>query len=207
MSAQRSFGFSNAFGKRKQHQPHEKSQYQINREKEVEKEREEKRKQDALEVNDFNFPTLGINNSWNTSDAPEKKNTKSFSDLASHWGEQDSKVRNELKNTDEKDLMKLTKDKIFKKSLPSFNFGSSHSRQEDTYEEEDLYPPNFEVKEPVIQTFDKWQTVQRKVTVKSKDTNKFVPVSENNTNNEENSVWNVDEDHDWRDPREKESVW
>ena len=93
MSSQRTFGFSNAFGKRKQHQP---SQYQLNREKELEKEREEKRKQDALEVNDFNFPTLGINNSWNTSDGSEKKNTKSFSDLASHWGEQDSKVRNEM---------------------------------------------------------------------------------------------------------------
>lgn len=207
MSSQRNYGFSSAFGKRKQHQPQEKSQYQLNREKELENERIEKRKQEALEVNDFNFPTLGINNSWNNSEESEKKNTKSFSDLASHWGEQDSKLRNVLKNNEEKDLLAAAKERVFKKSLPSFNFGSSHSRQEDTYEEEDLYPSNFELKEPVIQTFDNWQTVQRKVTVKSKESNKFVPVSEHHSTNESNSVWNTDEDHDWKDPREKDSVW
>jgi hypothetical protein len=181
----RNFGFSNAFGKRKQHQPREKSQYQLNREKELENERIEKTKQEALEVNDFNFPSLGIN-SWNNSAETENKPIKSFSTLASNWGEQDTKIRNILKNNEEKDLLAITKERLFKKTLPSFNFGSSHSKQEDTYEEEDLYPSYVEDKQASVKTVDEWQTVERKIYTKTKELKKFVPVSENYTKNEEN---------------------
>jgi len=121
-----------------------------------------------VEVNDISFPSLSTESASGRcrcgSAKPKEVPKKSFASMAAEWKEAEEIEKNRRAMAAERDTMisgseasSLVRDGIL------FNFGSTHSRREDTYYEdecaEDYVPP------PTADTSDDWRVAERKVVV------------------------------------------
>jgi hypothetical protein len=151
-----------------------------------------------VEVNDISFPSLGnTSTAWGdtTTDTLEKPKLAS---LVAEW---------EAKAKDDEMIKKYreSKEAENKNDRPSFfnsryrNFGNTHSRDEDTYyedeyEDKDLPPV------PNADTSSDWRTIERPIRKPKKTAmEKMLDTVSEVTPVEETSVWRNDEESVWGD--------
>jgi hypothetical protein len=119
---------------------------------------EETERMKNLQVNEINFPSLAPSE-WTTVVPKKKWERSSFASLAETWSakeEQDRKQREEEEAVARRELMELEAIRRRRRNL-SYNFGSAHSRTEDTYYEE--YDDNNHNDTPKVED---WTTVAKK---------------------------------------------
>jgi len=148
--------------------------------------RERQQKKDTkpgLEVNEIHFPSLHAEE-WKNKDVESKKFTKSFAVLAEEWNEKNEieRLRKEIQEADQK--ARENERALFRKLR--YDFGNSHSNEEDTY-----YEDHHEETAPAT---DEWTDVIRKPKKsKSAFDGKLFRHQRPPTPVEESSVWVDDE--------------
>jgi hypothetical protein len=161
---------------------------------------EERKKQ--VEVNDISFPSLGNSGSAWGSGAKEEE-TKPKPKLASLVAEWDAKAKEEEETRKVREMMERNGDMERKRSgmfVHSMyrSFGNTHSRDEDTY-----YEDEYDDKElppvPTADTSSDWRTVEKAVRKPKKSAVEKM-MMENDTDAvpiEDTIVWRGEEESVW----------
>ena len=161
-----------------------------------------------VEVNDISFPSLSTESAWGSAGAgagagsvkPKEVPKKSFASMAAEWNEAEEVEKNRRAMATEQGYNDLRQRSEF--SSPGgilFNFGSTHSRREDTYYEdeyaEDYVPP------PTADTSDDWRVAERKIRRRTPKTAAERMMTEDQSER-------VEETAVWQEPyHEESSVW
>jgi len=118
-----------------------------------------------VEVNDISFPSLSTESAWVSAGAGKPKDIpkKSFAEMAADWKEAEESEKNRKAMEAERLSMELKQRSEFSEYSNSryYNFGQTHSREEDTYYE-DEYADDY-VPPPTADTSDDWRICERKI--------------------------------------------
>lgn len=157
-----------------------------------------------VEVNDISFPSLSTESAWGNAGAgsakPKETPKKSFASMAAEWKETEEIAKNRRAMAAEQGHNDLQQRSEFSGARGLlYNFGSTHSRREDTYYEdeyaEDYVPP------PTADTSDDWRVAERKI-------RRRTPKSAAERMMSDDQSEHVDETAAWQEPyHEESSVW
>lgn len=159
-----------------------------------------------MAMNEINFPSLGGGAGWGSSAAPSA--AKNFASMAEDWKARDEESKQRAERAALKKAMEES-DRARLRMIPTF--GARSSRREDTYEEDEYYeddPPYAPVSPSAAAGGDLddgggWTLVERRAYRPPKPKVAPAPAPREETERDE-TVW---DDGDYRDPRERDTIW
>jgi hypothetical protein len=122
---------------------------------------EESTRMKNLQVNEINFPTTLGSSEWTAVPTTRKWGHTTFAALAETWSskeEEERKRREDEEYASRRELAEIEEIRRRRRNL-SYNFGTAHSRREDTYYED---CEDDEPREREMPPRDDWTTVTKK---------------------------------------------
>lgn len=210
-------GFPSAFGKKSSFAPREEP-YHIRKAREdaAAKKAAEEKAERGREFNEVNYPALGgASSSWGSAPAAGGGKAVSFAALATEWKARDDAEKERAEIAEMRRQREEAERIAFSRVRPPPpRFGFSHSRREDTHEEEEEYP-RYGAHSPIrgeegygadggaSDDEGGWTSVQRPAK-KPRTMRSYAPPPPQSSNTEEDSCWG--QDHTSRG-HEQDSIW
>jgi hypothetical protein len=149
-----------------------------------------------VEINDINFPTLG-NMTWSSDESKAPESKTKMSSLLAEWDAK-AKETEATKKAQDAVLAEERRERMYVHSRYT-SLGNRHSRDEDTYYEDD-YEDTDLPPVPTADTSSDWRTVERPVRKPKKSAIEKmmmedipeVPVEDTSVWKEEESIWDRD---------------